>query len=115
MKEIFLFALLVFMVKTINAQLITTNPAIPTADKPVTITFDATQGNAGMKGYTGNDVYAYTGVTTNVGKWQFVKETSWLDNPADCKMTRIATDKYQLTISPSIRAFYNVPDSLQIT
>ena len=94
--------------------MITTIPAFPTADQPVTIIFDATQGNAGLENYSGSDVYAYTGVTTQDGSWEHVVELSWPDNPASCLMTKISANKYQLTISPSIRAFYNVPDTQQI-
>ena len=40
----------------LGAQIVTTDPALPTAGQSVTIYYDATQGTAGLKDYTG-DVY----------------------------------------------------------
>ncbi len=117
MRKIYLFILiLIGLHKSVYAQLITTIPAFPAQNDSVVFTFDATQGNGGLKGYTGNDIYAYTGVITDssAGQWAYVKESSWLDNPTSCKITRIATDKYKLTIAPSIRKFYGVPANINI-
>lgn len=118
MKKIYLLAFGFLLPFLIQAQLITTTPAIPTDQQSVTLLFDATKGDAGLKGYTGNDVYAYTGVITNRStsnkNWLYIKNTAWLDNPASCKLTRIATDLYELTLTPTIRAFYGVPDSEKI-
>ncbi len=93
---------------------ITTDPALPTATGPVTITFDATQGGGGLKGYTG-DVYAHTGVSIE-GRttWRYVIG-SWGNNNNQPKLTRIATDLYELRIEPSIHAFYGVPADSLIT
>ena len=104
---------------TLRAQVITCSPAFPTANDSVTITFNAALGDKGMANYTGTDVYAYTGVLTNLSTstsgWRYVKESAWLDNPADCKMTKVGTNLWQLKIKPSIRAFYGVPSSERIT
>ncbi|MBP1669755.1 MAG: alpha-amylase, partial [Bacteroidetes bacterium] len=93
------------------SQLITTSPAIPLDNQEVTITFDATQGNKGLMGYTG-DVYAHMGVLTNMSTsgsdWRYVK-ADWNVNLPECKFERIATDLYQIKLSPTLRAFYNVP------
>jgi 1,4-alpha-glucan branching enzyme len=106
----FLASLSIFICS--KGQVITTTPALPIDNQPVTITFDATQGNKGLVGFTG-DVYAYTGVitdkSTSNSNWLYVKESSWTDNLASCKMTRIDANHYSLTISPSIREFYGVP------
>jgi 1,4-alpha-glucan branching enzyme len=106
----FLASLSIFICS--KGQVVTTTPALPIDNQPVTITFDATQGNKGLVGFTG-DVYAYTGVitdkSTSNSNWLYVKESSWTDNPASCKMTRIDANHYSLTISPSIREFYGVP------
>jgi glycosidase len=89
---------------------VTNNPAFPLDGGSVVITFDATRGNGGLAGYTG-DVYAHTGVITNLSTsstdWKYVK-TTWGVNTPDTKMTRIGTDLYQLTI-PNIRTYYGVP------
>ena len=93
---------------------ITTDPALPVATGPVTITFDATQGGGGLRGHTG-DVYAHTGVSINQGTtWRYVIG-SWGNNNTQPKLTRIDTDLYQLVIEPDIRAFYSVPADSLIT
>ncbi|MDP4208381.1 MAG: alpha-amylase family glycosyl hydrolase [Bacteroidota bacterium] len=95
----------------ISAQVVTTSPSIPVDNQQVVITFDATQGDQGLANYTG-DVYAHTGVITNLSSstsdWKYVK-AAWGTNIDACKMTRIATNKYQLTIGATIRSFYGVP------
>lgn len=99
-----------------KAQLIITTPAFPTDNKPVTIIFNADQGDKGLMGYTG-DVYAHTGVitdkSTSGSDWKYVK-AAWETNLPECKLTRIAADKYQITFEPSIREYYGVPASEKI-
>ncbi len=96
-------------------SVLTTNPVFPLQEGSVTITFDATLGNGGLAGYTG-DVYAHTGVITSASEtdndWRYVK-TDWGENTPDTKFTRVGDDLYQLSIS-NIRAYYGVPDSEQI-
>ncbi len=93
------------------AQLITANPAFPTASDAVTITFNAALGSGGLKDYTG-DVYAHTGVitdkSTQPSDWKYVK-AGWTQNIPACKMTKIGDNLWQLKITPSIRAYYGVP------
>ncbi len=90
---------------------VTTNPALPNENKAVTITFDATQGTAGLKDFTG-DIYAHTGVitdkSTSSSDWKYVI-ASWSSNIPKAKLTRITTNTYTLQISPDIRSFYGVP------
>jgi glycosidase len=90
---------------------VTSNPALPTDSKPVTITFDATQGTAGLKDYTG-DVYAHTGVitdkSTSSSDWKYVI-ADWNTNLPKAKLTRTAANTYTLELSPDIRSFYGVP------
>lgn len=94
------------------AQLIVADPGIPIDTKAVTITFDATQGDKGLMNYSGDDVYAHTGVITDSSKsgsdWRYVK-AAWNVNLAACKLTKISTNQYQITFSPSIRESYGVP------
>jgi 1,4-alpha-glucan branching enzyme len=93
-----------------NSQ-ITTSPALPTASDEVVITFDASSSN--LAGYTG-DVYAHTGVKVEGNtQWQYVIG-SWGNNTTQPKLTRVATNKYTLTITPSVRAFYEVPADKKI-
>ncbi|TVR41263.1 MAG: T9SS C-terminal target domain-containing protein [Bacteroidia bacterium] len=108
-----ILSIIIFFTFSLTAQ-ITTDPPLPTANEPVVITFDATQGGGGLAGYTG-DVYAHTGVTIQgVGQWQYVIG-GWGNNDEQPQLTRIGDDLYQLEITPSIRAFYGVPSHQVIT
>jgi 1,4-alpha-glucan branching enzyme len=92
-------------------QLISSNPTFPSDQDEVVITFNAALGSGGLAGYTG-DVYAHTGViteySTSGSDWKYV-QADWGQNIPKCKMTRIGTDLYQLTITPTVRQYYNVP------
>jgi glycosidase len=109
MKKPLLLLFSFFLVVTAYTQ-VTTVPALPTSSDSVTVIFDATQGDKGLMGYTGNDVYAYTGVVTDksAGQWAYMISLWNVDTPK-AKMTSLGGDKWQLKISPSIRAFYGVP------
>lgn len=102
----FFIAVLAF---SLNAQVITAEPEFPTDADAVTITFDATEGDGGLEGFTG-DVYAHTGVITNQSTsgsdWKYAPE--WGDNDEKYKLTRIDTDLYEMEIDPSIREYYGV-------
>lgn len=117
-KKFTLFILFVFAGFVLQAQVVTCVPAFPTADDSVTVTFHADQGDRGMEGYTGTDVYAYTGVNIDSSGvylgWHYIKNSSWLDNPTDCQLTNVGTNLWQLKIKPSIRAFYGVPSNIKI-
>jgi len=112
MKNIFLILLSTIVLVPIKAQVITADPAFPLVDQAVTIYFDATQGNQGLMGYTG-DVYAHTGVitseSTSTADWKHVL-TSWGENTAETKLTRISEDYYKLEITPSIFEYYGIND-----
>lgn len=111
MKLLLLSLILSITFMQVSAQVVTPDPAIPTDDKPVTITFYADRGSAGLKNFTG-DVYAHTGLitekSTGDNNWLYDK-AKWEENKPECLMTRISTNVYTITISPSIRAFYGVP------
>ncbi|MEN8224035.1 MAG: alpha-amylase family glycosyl hydrolase [Bacteroidota bacterium] len=112
-------SILIFLIQFTAAgytQVVTSDPAFPITDMPATITFDATQGNGGLAGFTG-DVYAHTGVITehsaSGSDWKYVK-TDWGVNTPETKMTRIADDLYTLEIVPDIRNYYGVPEDEKI-
>ncbi|GHT82787.1 hypothetical protein FACS189467_8200 [Bacteroidia bacterium] len=92
-----------------QAQIITSTPATITTDYDgaVTLVFDAAQGNAGLKDYTG-DVYAHTGLITQnsatASDWKYAP--SWGNNVAKYKLTSLGNNKWQFVIAPSIKAFY---------
>ncbi len=98
-----------------TAQVVTADPVFPVSSGPVVITFHSDQGNAGMKDYAGDDVYAHTGVVTNLseGQWKYVI-AAWTTNIPKAKLTKVSANVYTLTISPSIREFYGVPAGEEI-
>ena len=93
------------------AQIVTSVPAIPTDNQSVVLTYDATKGTAGLKDYTG-DVYAHIGVITDKSSsntdWRYVV-AAWGVNVDKAKMTRTATNTYQLTLTPDVRQYFGVP------
>ncbi|MCK5136819.1 MAG: T9SS type A sorting domain-containing protein [Bacteroidales bacterium] len=103
------FFLAFFCVLDVSGQIIIANPAFPVQTDSVIITYDATQGNQGLMGFTG-DVYAHTGVITqessHSGDWKHAP--AWGDNSAKYKLERIATDLYQLKIVPGINDYYGI-------
>lgn len=78
-------------------------PETPDADQPLTITFKATR-NSELFGYTGN-VYIHTGII-NEGNWEYVP-ADWNTNLDKCKMTAKENNVWHITLSPSIRNWYN--------
>lgn len=109
MKKLFCILInLILCLSYLNAQIVTTLPAFPTEDDEVTVIFDASLGTAGLSGHTG-DMYAHTGVITDIsgGNWKYAP--SWSVNQAKYKMTSLGNDKWQLTITPSMRSYYGVP------
>jgi 1,4-alpha-glucan branching enzyme len=92
-------------------QVISINPTFATAnDNNVIITFDASQGNAGLLGQT--TIYAHTGVITNLSTspsdWKYVL-TNWTTNLPKALLTRVGTsNSYTLNIG-NIKTFYGVP------
>lgn len=93
------------------AQIVTSVPAIPTDNQTIVLTYDATKGTAGLKDYTG-DVYAHIGVITDKSSsssdWKYVL-AAWGVNVDKAKMTRTATNTYQLTLTPDVRQYFGVP------
>ncbi len=113
MKKVILsFIAFVGVLLQLHAQLIISDPPFPGETDEVTITFNATEGNGGLAGYDG-DVYAHTGVitseSTSTSDWKYVK-TEWGENTPETKLERIGTDLYKITIGPSVREYYEVPE-----
>ena len=116
MLKIKTLLLALFMVCTcaLRAQVVYTEPPmIQKSTKNFKVYFNAAEGAAGLKGYTG-DVYAHAGVVTNKsnGSWVYVKANFGTD-PEETKLTREDTDLYSLTIS-DIREFYGITDADEI-
>jgi glycosidase len=111
-----LVSLFILLATLLYAQVVTTDPPYPLVDQPVTVIFDATQGDGGLAGFTG-DIYAHTGLITEFSgsgsDWKYVK-ADWGVNIPDCKMTKIGTDLYELEITPDIIDYYGAPGTEKI-
>ncbi len=100
---------------SVSAQVVTTSPPFPTVNDEITITFDATKGDAGLKDFTG-DVYAHTGVIVeSASGWEYVI-AGWTENIPKAKLTRSSTNAniYTLEISPDILGYYDVPETEEV-
>lgn len=73
------------------------------ADRPITITFKADRKSA-LYGYK-EDVYIHIGVVS-AGTWLFVP-AEWNENKDKCKMTSSEANLWSITLSPSIREWFN--------
>ena len=108
MKIRFLFLTFVLVTNISYTQVVTTFPQFPTENDSIIIYFDATKGDAGLKGFTG-DVYAHTGVITNLSKdshdWRYVM-APWATEYPDIKLTRDSTNHYHLVIG-NPRKYYS--------
>ncbi len=91
-----------------QAQILEVNPAFPTVNDVVTITYDATQGNAALVGQ--NQIYAHAGLITSAStsptNWQFV-QGNWGTVDPEVSMTNIGNNKHTITID--IDQFYGFP------
>ena len=110
MRSLFVFFLLTTTI--LSAQIITSEPEIATQNDSIILYYDATEGDQGLMGYSGNDVYAHTGVITNysVGltDWKHVI-AEWNINMPKAQLTRIDTDTYRLAIGYP-RQYYSMTD-----
>ena len=95
-----------------QAQVVSAQPVFFTETTPVTLTYDASQGNAALNGFTGN-VYIWTGTVTNLSStnttWRNVKSPTFSQADPAALMTRdgINPNLYHITFTP--RSFYPVP------
>lgn len=116
-RHVFAFVLAVLVHLPAVSQVITTDPAFPKADEPVTVIFHSERGDKGLMNYSGDDVYAHTGVITDKSTtptdWKYVK-AEWTQNIASCKLLKVSDNEYQLSITPDIRSFYQVPETEKI-
>jgi len=112
-RSLFLLLILIATTAILNAQVVYSDPAFPTAEDEVTLFFDASEGNGGLENCN-CDVYLHSGVITNLSNapsdWRYVF-TTWGQANANWQMTPVPgqDNLYSFTFSPSIRAFYDVP------
>jgi hypothetical protein len=89
--------------------IVTLSPALPTADEPLTITYDASKGVSGLQG--ASKVYMHSGVVLSGPEgtnWTNVVG-NWGQDDGLGEMTPVAgePDKWQITL-PSVREYYGV-------
>lgn len=92
-----------------NSQVVEINeglnyfPEAPDADSALTIIFKAGEASA-LYNYVG-DVYIHAGVVEE-GVWLYVPG-EWTENLEKCKMTAKSDNVWEITLSPSIREWFN--------
>lgn len=93
---------------TLNAQIISIDPVFPNVDDTITVTYDATQGSAGLLNV--GQVYTHTGLITDQSTsgtdWQRV-QGNWGTDDAKVKMTSLGNNLHEIRYH--IRSFYSVP------
>ena len=115
MQHTYTLLLLLFTTLSVRGQIVTTDPAVPRADEEVTITFDATQGTAGLQD-CGCDVYLHTGVILpGSSEWQNV-QTTWAVEDDDWKLTPVEGESnlYTYTFTPTLREYFDVAEGTDI-
>jgi glycosidase len=92
------------------SQVVTFEPSFATQNDTLTLTFDATQGNGELVGFSG-DVYLHTGLITDKSSspsdWKYV-QSGWESYPEKLKATSLGNDKWEFKYPSSVREFYNV-------
>lgn len=100
---------LLFCPTLIWGQVVWAEPAFPTQQDDIILYFDATKGNAGLEGFTG-DVYGHMGLITNNSNsptdWKYVQGT-WGTEDDNVLMTREGPDLYSKAYN--IEDFHGVP------
>ena len=104
--------LLALLAWSAQAQVVSTQPVFFTDTAPVTIVYDASQGNGALLNFN-DDVYIWTGTVTNLSSsnttWRNVKSPSFGQADPAALMTRDAVNRnlYRITYTP--RSYYPIP------
>src|SRR5659263_521397 len=97
-QPVLFFLLLLLNVSFIQGQVVVSNPSFVTEADNCVLTFDATLGDKGLTGFTG-EIWAHIGVITNLSTsnsdWKYVK-SGWAVNIDATKLTNISTNKWSL-------------------
>ena len=108
MKKLFLTVIASAFSSMLIAQVLDVSPAFPTVNDVVTITYDATKGNAALIGQS--QIYAHAGLittaSTSSSNWQYV-QGNWGTVDPQVAMTNIGNNKHTITID--IDQFYGYP------
>lgn len=110
MKRLLLGTVITLVCVSLHAQLLNWTPSFAKDNDEITITVDATKGNQGLMGHSGN-VYVHVGVITNLssgaGNWLYVPFT-WGTTAPGSQATPAGVNKWKYTIT-NIRSFFGVP------
>ncbi|HTM92034.1 MAG TPA: hypothetical protein VL095_06435, partial [Flavisolibacter sp.] len=117
MKRMLLLAVASVTGIFVNAQLLTWSPAFPKENDPsqtLVITMNATRGNQSLLNYsTASDVYVHIGVITTASAsatdWKHVPFT-WGTTSAAANASSAGANKWQYSITGSLRTFFNITD-----
>mgnify|MGYP002515296336 FL=1 len=90
-----------------KASGINVSPALPNADGPCTITFTPSSGSD-FYGYTG-EVYLHTGVIYE-DVWMHLP-AEWGENTAKCRMIAEGENVWKLSLTPTIREYFDSGDT----
>ena len=97
------------------ADVVYSEPTFSTEWDSITVYFDATEGDQGLMGYTG-DVWAHAGVITvnssNSTDWKYVK-TNWGQNTNETQLIPLDNDLWKLEIGFP-HDYYGAPNGEQI-
>lgn len=100
---------------TATNNIVVLNPALPTADEPVTITYDATKGVSGLQG--AGKVYMHSGVVLSGpdGTVWSNRSGNWGQDDGIGQMSPVAgaPDKWQITL-PNIRQYYHIDNGVPV-
>jgi glycosidase len=109
----YIIAALLFVTSASNGQILNVEPAFPTKNDIITLTYDASEGNGALIGLS--PIYAHTGVIVNgdaLTNWQLVQGT-WGTADASVAMNNLGSNLHQISID--IDQFYSVPASTEIS
>lgn len=120
MNRILLMIAAILCSFVLRAQLLTWTPPFPEEANPaqtLTLTLDATKGNKGLLAYASTgDVYVHIGVitskSTNATDWKYSKFT-WGTTNAAANAPYVSANKWQYTITGSLRAFFGITDATE--
>ncbi len=115
MKKLLVAICLMVLASLGQAQIVTLTPSDATAEDEATITFDATEGTAGLVG--AEKVYIHAGVILepNGTSWENVVG-NWGQDDGIGEMTKVdgESDKWEFTFSPTIKSYFSVADGVTV-
>lgn len=116
-RNLVIFLSLLFgVIFNVRAQVVTSTPWFPVVSDSVIVYFDASKGNGALANYSG-DIYAHTGVITNLSTsstdWKYVI-ADWSANLPKALLKPLGNNLYKFAVKPSITDFYGVPTDEQV-